>query len=96
MRSSPRTNTRREAARALANIGDPSAAPALVGTLDDDKAAARWLAGEALINMGRDALAPLVRGLEGNSDSIWFRDGAHHVLRSLIREGVTDKTIPVL
>jgi HEAT repeat protein len=67
-----------------------------VRVLDDNKAAVRWLAGEALINLGRDALAPLLRGLEGSSDSIWFRDGAHHVLRSLVREGVAEEAIPVL
>jgi HEAT repeat protein len=85
-----------EAAKALSNIGDPSTAPALVRALDDNKAAVRWLAGEALINLGRDALAPLLQGLEGSSDSIWFRDGAHHVLRSLVREGVAEEAIPVL
>jgi HEAT repeat protein len=93
---SPNEHCRWEAAKALSSIGDPSAAPALVRTLDDNKAAVRWLAGEALINLGRDALAPLLRGLEGSSDSIWFRDGAHHVLRSLVREGVAEEAIPVL
>jgi HEAT repeat protein len=93
---SPSEHCRWEAAKALADIGDPSAAPALVRTLDDDKAAVRWLAGEALINLGRDALAPVLRGLEGSSDSLWFRDGAHHVLRSLVRAGVADEAVPVL
>jgi hypothetical protein len=34
--------------------------------------------------------------LEGNSDSIWFREGAHHILRSLARDGVAAEAIPVL
>lgn len=93
---SPSEHARWEAAKALGEIADPSAAPALVSTLCDQKAAVRWLAGEALIHIGRGALAPLLRGLEGSSDSIWFRDGAHHVLRSLIRDGVADEAIPVL
>jgi hypothetical protein len=93
---SPNEHARWEAAKALAEIADPSAAPALVNTLCDEKAAVRWLAGNALINLGHDALAPLLRGLEGSSDSIWFRDGAHHVLRSLIREGEADEAIPVM
>ena len=54
------------------------------------------LAATALINLGREALVPLLQGLEGNSDSIWFRDGAHHVLRSLVRDGVADEAMPVL
>ena len=41
-------------------------------------------------------MVPLLRGLEGHSDSIWFRDGAHHVLRTLIREGEAAEAIPVL
>ena len=93
---SPREHARWEAAKALGKIADASAAEALVHTLEDEKAAVRWLAATALINLGRDALVPLLRGLEGNSDSIWFRDGAHHVLRSLIRDGVADEAIPVL
>jgi HEAT repeats len=93
---SPSENARWEAAKALGAIADPSAAPALVSTLEDKKGAVRWLAATALINLGHAALVPLLRGLEGNSDSIWFRDGAHHVLHSLIREGVADEAIPVL
>ncbi len=93
---SPNEHARWEAAKALGEIADPRAAPALVSTLQDEKSAVRWLAATALINLGRDALVPLLRGLEGNSDSIWFRDGAHHVLRSLIRDGVADEAIPVL
>ena len=92
----PREHARWEAAKALGEIADASAAPALVRALEDEKAAVRWLAATALIKMGRDALLPLLHGLEGNSDSIWFRDGAHHVLRSLIRDGVADEALPVL
>ena len=93
---SPSDHARWEAAKALGEIPDPSAAPALVRALEDEKAAVRWLAATALINLGRNALVPLLRGLEDHSDSIWFRDGAHHVLRSLIRDGVADEAIPVL
>jgi HEAT repeat protein len=89
-------HARWEAAKALGEIADPSAAPALVNTLEDEKAAVRWLAATALISLGREALAPLLRGLEGNSDSIWFRDGAHHVLHSLVKDGVADEAVPVL
>lgn len=93
---SPSEHARWEAAKALGEIRDTRAAPALVKTLEDDKAAVRWLAATALINLGRDALEPLLRGLEGHSDSIWFRDGAHHVLSSLVRDGVADEAMPVM
>jgi hypothetical protein len=85
-----------EAAKALGQIADPRAAPALVSALEDEEGAVRWLAATALINLGRGALVPLLQGLEGNCDLIWFRDGAHHVLGSLIRDGVADEAIPVL
>jgi len=93
---SPSEHARWEAAKALSEIADPGAAPALVSALEDEKAAVRWLAATALINLGREALVPLLQGLENNFDSIWFRDGAHHVLHSLIRDGVADDAIPVL
>ena len=93
---SPSERARWEAAKALGEIAEPGAAPALVNALEDKKSAVRWLAATALINLGRAALVPLLRGLEGHSDSIWFRDGAHHVLRTLIREGEADEAIPVL
>jgi HEAT repeat protein len=93
---SPSEYKRWEAAKALGQIADPRTAPALVSALADTEGAVRWLAATALVNLGRDTLVPLLRGLEGNSNSIWFRDGAHHVLRSLIREGVADEALPVL
>jgi hypothetical protein len=93
---SPSEHARWEAAKALVLIGDVRAAPALVRTLEDEKSAVRWLAATALVNLGRNALVPLLRGLEGHSDSIWFRDGAHHVLSSLVRDGVADEAMPVM
>lgn len=89
-------NTRWEAAKALGDIADPRAAAALVRTLDDSQSAVRWLAATALINLGRDALVPLLQGLEGSSDSTWFREGAHHVLHTLVRESLADEAMPVL
>jgi len=89
-------HARWEAAKALNEVRDQRAAPALVSTLEDDKSAVRWLAATALIKLGRSALAPLLRGLEGHSDSIWFRDGAHHVLHTLVSDGVADEALPVL
>lgn len=93
---SPSPHARWEAAKALGKIADASAAPALVEALEDEKAAVRWLAATALANLGRDAMVPLLRAVEGHSDSMWFRDGVHHVLRELINEGVADEAIPVI
>jgi hypothetical protein len=89
-------HARWEAAKALGELADPGAAPALVSRLEDEESAVRWLAATALINLGRDALVPLLQGMETRSDSIWFRDGAHHVLHSLVRDGTAGEAIPVL
>jgi HEAT repeat protein len=93
---SPNERVRWEAAKALGQIRDPIAAPALVQTLEDDESAIRWLAAKGLIVLGRASLRPLLEALEGHSDSLWMREGAHHVLHTLIREGMADDAIPVM
>jgi HEAT repeat protein len=93
---SPSDHTRWESAKALNDIRDPRAAPALVDALEDEESAVRWLAARALIGLGRSALIPLLNCIERASDSSWMREGAHHVLHSLIRDGVADEAIPVL
>ena len=89
-------HTRWESAKALSEIRDPRAAGALVDALEDEESAVRWLAARALIGLGRSALIPLLHCVEMASDSRWMREGAHHVLHSLIRDGVADEAIPVL
>jgi HEAT repeat protein len=93
---SPNERMRWEAAKALGEIRDPMAAPALVQALEDDEAAIRWLSATGLIIMGRGALPSLLEALEGHSDSIWMREGAHRVLHALVRDGVADDMVPVL
>jgi HEAT repeat protein len=85
-----------EATKALAEIRDPWAAPALVQTLEDDEAGIRWLAATGLISLGRASLRPLLEALEKHSDSMWMREGTHRVLHALIREGVAEDAVPVL
>jgi len=76
-------HARREAARALSKIHDPSSAAALVLALEDELPGVRWLAGEGLIAMGRGGLVPLFQALIRRSDSVRLRQGAHHILRTL-------------
>jgi hypothetical protein len=93
---SPNERGRWEAAKALGEIREPAAAPALVQALEDEESAIRWLAATGLIRMGREAMRPLLEALEGNANSVWLREGAHRVLHALIRDGVADEAIPVL
>jgi HEAT repeat protein len=92
--SSP--NLRWEAAKTLTEIGNPAAAPALVQALEDEESAVRWLAAKGLIAMGEDGLEPLLQALIEHSDSVWFREGAHHVLHTLVREDMALQATPVL
>jgi hypothetical protein len=55
----------------------------LVGELDHDHFAIRWLAAGGLIDFGRPGLEPLLSALLGNPDSVLLRDAAHHVFHSL-------------
>jgi HEAT repeat protein len=79
----PHRRVRWEAAKALEQIANPQAAPALVGALEDKEFSVRWLAAEGLVAIGSEALGPLLRALIERSDSVWLREGAHHVLHDL-------------
>ena len=93
---SPNKRMRWEAAKALAEIADPAAAPALVLALEDEDAGVRWLAAQGLIAIGRLGLEPLLGSLIGSDTSVWRREGAHHVLHDLARGEIHDCLAPVL
>ena len=88
-------NTRWEAAKALGELPDASAASGLVAALTDEGPGVRWLAAEALSRLGRQALEPLLTALVTESGSIWLREGAHHVLLHLSRGDLEDVVEPV-
>mgnify|MGYP001324204414 CR=1 FL=1 len=85
-----------EAAKALGEIGDPAAAPALVSQLMNDHFDIRWLAAEGLIAIGRQALKPLLAVLAEQGDDELIRSGAHHALHGLAEEGFQAETAPIL
>jgi HEAT repeat protein len=85
-----------EAVKALSQIADSSTTRVFLDSLEDKDFDIRWLAAEGLIAIGKDVLAPLLKALINHSDSIWFRNGAHHVLHDLARRGLYDKVRPVL
>jgi HEAT repeat protein len=92
-----REQVRWEAAKALSQIGDPDAAPVLVKALDDQDFGVRWLAAEGLIATGREGLTPLLTALVKHSDSKWLREGAHHVVRTMVGvDNLHDILAPVL
>lgn len=85
-----------EAAKVLGDIADRRAAAALVTALEDEEFDVRWLAAEALIRIGPPALVPLIEELERRPDSIWLRQGAHHVLHDLSDEQMKGEVVSLL
>lgn len=75
-----------EACKALVTIKSPTASTALVGALEDESMEVRWLAAEALIALSRAALPPLLHALEDRPESLFLRQGAHHVLHALEKD----------
>jgi len=85
-----------EAAKALGQISDATAAPALVEALKDEEFDVRWLAAEGLIRMKRGGVEPLLHALMAQADLSRLREGAHHVIRELIKEELKEYLTPVL
>ncbi len=84
--SNKNLRVRWEAAKALGRIKDPSAAPALVQALMDENFEIQWLAAEGLIELGHGAVKALLEALLLHYDSVYLRQGAHHVLYELERQ----------
>ncbi len=77
---SDNVDVRFEAVKALGDLSDPRAAPALVDALFDQDTGVRWSAMEGLIKMGRLSLLPLLERFTKNFDSARLREGVRHIL----------------
>jgi HEAT repeat protein len=93
--TSKREWTRWEAAKTLGQIGDARATKALINALEDEMFDVRWLAAEGLIAIGRPTLVPLLRKLTEEPDSLWLREGAHHVLHGINMGNQEEILLPV-
>lgn len=76
----PSKQARWEAVKALGEINDSTAAPFLVNALEDSDSDVRWLAAEALAMMGEQGLRAVFETLIVETDSLFLRKGAHHVI----------------
>ena len=93
----PQQHMRWEAAKALAQIRDPSAADRLIGALGDKNSDVRWVVGEALIALRAAAAKPLLVALTKSELSDEFYRAAHHVLHELAGFGdLAPKLAPVI
>ncbi len=68
-------------------VQDPSTIPMLIKQLMDDNAEIRWAASNALINLRRLSIPPLLEALTRDFASVWLRQSAHHILRVLRDNG---------
>ena len=74
------SRVRFEAVMCLRDLGDRRAIAGLVDALGDRTFEVRWVAAEALINIGRPVVPVVLRALMEHSQSTWLRDGCRHVL----------------
>lgn len=82
-----------EAANILGDIRDESATEALVEALLDNSISVHWVATEALIKYGRDAILPVLEGITRHFDSMRFRQGAYHILHVFERFHLLDPQV---
>lgn len=92
----PEEQARWEAAKALVEIADPTAASALVDALEDENTDVRWVAAEGLIVLGGEGLRPLFEALVKRAKSVWLREGARHILHELRTSRESELIAPVL
>jgi len=85
-----------KAAKALGQIGSSAATLALVKALEDRMFDVRWLAAQGLIPIGPEAIIPVLNALIERADSIWMREGAHHVLHDLAEGRLKEVLWPVV
>ena len=80
-----------EVAKVLSQIGTSKAAGVLIDALEDNDFSVRWIAAEGLIHMGLKGLLPLLESLRRKSDSVWLREGGHHVIHDLVNRKLVDE-----
>jgi HEAT repeat protein len=79
-----------EVAKALSQIGSVKAAETLIQALEDKEFSIRWIAAEGLIHVGQNGVMALLRALTERADSVWLREGAHHVFHDLLHKKMVD------
>lgn len=84
MLDSAHPQLRWEAAQTLKVMASVEAIPELLGLLADGDDDVRWIAAEGLIEIGRDALVPLLELVIDHSANPDIRDGAHHILAQVL------------
>lgn len=79
-----------EVAKALSQIGSAKAAQTLIQALEDKEFSIRWIGAEGLIHVGQEGVLELLKALTERADSVWLREGAHHVFHDLVHKKLVD------
>jgi hypothetical protein len=85
-----------EASKILEQIGDVRSIDVLIDLLVDEESDIRWIAAQGLINIGKTSIIPLLKKVKHHGDSIYIREGAHHVLWGLFDETERKRFIGLL
>ncbi|MEZ4865213.1 MAG: HEAT repeat domain-containing protein [Caldilineaceae bacterium] len=70
---------REQALRILAQTPTSEHLARMIQALEDEHFGVRWEAAALLAELGEVALRPLLRALVYQHDSVWLREGAHHI-----------------
>jgi hypothetical protein len=92
----PQQHVRWEACKTLEGIAHPAAAASLAETLADSDKDVCWVAGEALIALGRDGLEPLLVALMDKDRVPGLQPGSHHVAHELVKGELAEMLGPLL
>ena len=92
----PQQHVRWEACKTLEGIAHPSAAGPLADTLEDSDKDVCWVAGAALIALGRDGLEPLLVALTDKDRVPALQPGSHHVAHELVKRDLAEVLGPLL
>ncbi len=92
----PLQHVRWEACKTLEGIAHPSAAGPLVEALADSDRDVCWVAGTALIPLGRDGLKALLVALLDKDRVMVLQPGSHHVVHELSRGELKECVGPLL
>lgn len=92
----PLQHVRWEACKTLEGIAHPSAAKPLVEALGDSDRDVCWVAGAALIPLGRDGLEALVVALLDKDRVMVLQPGSHHIVHELSRGELKECVAPLL
>jgi hypothetical protein len=79
----PNEHLRWETIKTLSQIAHQDSIPVLINALENDHFDIRWLAAEGLIEIGKKSIKPIMEAIISNQDSIYLREGVHHVLKGL-------------